>query len=103
MTMQMKTAACAKCGATNIGPQARCLLCQAALPVEETAPLPAAKKAQAPRRVSTSQAPKKQTAAKAPPERAAAKPRQAGPRFCTQCGTPLKAGQRFCTGCGERI
>ncbi len=26
-----------------------------------------------------------------------------GPKFCTQCGTPLIPGARFCTGCGKQF
>jgi|GEM_PF-1849836 len=37
----------------------------------------------------------------APTQPASAQTGGAGPKFCTQCGTPLIPGARFCTGCGK--
>lgn len=102
MTTEMKEVVCTKCGATNIGPQARCLRCQAVLPVEQAPPQGAQPATRGPEAAAAPRATQKRPA-KAPQKRATARPAQTGSRFCTQCGAPLKAGARFCSTCGQRV
>jgi hypothetical protein len=84
---------CPSCGATNIGPQTHCLICQSLLastgvpgpPVtprqqDSSIPMPEEKPAVLP----------------AAPER-----REAA--FCRNCGQPRKSGARFCTSCGHQF
>ena len=102
MTTEMKEVVCTKCGATNIGPQTRCLRCQAVLPVEQV-PQTRPSAAKAPKRAFAPQAQKRAPSTQALQKHAASRPARTTQRFCTQCGTPLKAGQQFCTNCGQRI
>lgn len=81
---------CLQCGATNIGIQAACLLCQAPLPPwssRDARAAPAGSGVAAP--ASSSAA----GAGAAPTARP----------FCTHCGNRLGPGLRFCTTCGSRV
>jgi len=99
MSSQPGARLCPSCGATNIGPQMMCLLCQAGLPEagepRSGRPLPGEPAGSG--RGST--VPPGMAASPVPPPVSL----QTGPKFCPNCGQPPKPGVRFCTNCGHQL
>jgi hypothetical protein len=84
---------CPSCGATNIGPQTHCLICQSLLASTAVPGPPVSPPQQDP------PAPMREEVRSVAP----AEPEQKKAAFCRNCGQPRKSGARFCTSCGHQF